>query len=70
MYLGNLIFPRLGEILRCSVLLKEEEVPLDKGIGTMITERLVDVLGLGLYFILALIFEYDRFLKSILNTMQ
>ena len=63
MYLGNLIFPRLGEILRCSVLLKEEEVPLEKGIGTMITERLVDVLGLGLYFVLALIFEYDRFFE-------
>lgn len=63
MYLGNLIFPRLGEILRCSVLLKEEDVPLDKGIGTMITERLVDVFGLGLYFVLALLFEYDRFFE-------
>jgi len=61
MYLGNLIFPRLGEVLRCSVLLKEEQVPLDKGIGTMITERLIDILGLGLYFILAIIFEFDKF---------
>lgn len=60
MYLGNLIFPRLGEVLRCSVLLKEEKVPLDKGIGTMITERIVDVLGLGLYVLLAFIFEFDR----------
>lgn len=60
MYLGNLIFPRLGEVLRCSVLLKEEDVPLDKGIGTMITERIVDILGLGLYVLLAFIFEFDR----------
>lgn len=63
MYLGNLVFPRLGEVLRCSVLLKEEKVPLDKGIGTMITERIVDVLGLGLYVLLALLFEFERILK-------
>lgn len=61
MYLGNLIFPRLGEVLRCSVLMREEKIPMDKGIGTMITERLIDILGLGLYVILAIIFEYDKF---------
>ena len=64
MYLGNLIFPRLGEVLRCSVLLKEEDVPLEKGIGTMITERIVDILGLGLWILLAIIFEFEK-LKDI-----
>ena len=63
MYLGNLIFPRLGEVLRCSVLLKEEDIPLDKGIGTMITERIVDILGLGLYVLLAFIFEFDQLIE-------
>lgn len=63
MYLGNLVFPRLGEVLRCSVLLKEENVPLEKGIGTMITERLVDVVGLGFYVLFAIIFEYDKFIE-------
>jgi len=63
MYLGNLIFPRLGEILRCSVILKEEDVPLEKGIGTMITERLVDIFGLGLYVLFAAIFEYNKFIE-------
>lgn len=63
MYLGNLIFPRLGEVLRCSVLFKEEKVPLDRGIGTMITERIVDVFGLGLYVLFALVFEYNKFFE-------
>ena len=63
MYLGNLIFPRLGEVLRCSVLLKEEDIPLEKGIGTMITERIVDILGLGLYVLLAFIFEFDQLIE-------
>ncbi len=58
---GQLDFPRLGEVLRCSVLMREEKIPMDKGIGTMITERLIDILGLGLYVILAIIFEYDKF---------
>lgn len=66
MYLGNLLFPRLGEVLRCSVLLKEEDIPLEKSIGTMITERLIDVLGLGLYVLLAIIFEFSK-LKEIYN---
>lgn len=61
MYVGNLIFPRLGEIMRCSILQKEEDIPMEKSIGTMIVERLVDMLGMGIIAILALLFEYDKF---------
>lgn len=43
-YLANLALPRLGEILRCSFLQRFEGVPFQKSLGTVVTERAVDVL--------------------------
>jgi glycosyltransferase 2 family protein len=61
MYLFNLIFPRLGEVSRCGVLARYEKVPLDKGIGTMVIERLMDVICLGIVMLILVVFEHDRF---------
>lgn len=65
MYLANLIFPRLGEVLRCSILQREENIPIEKSLGTMITERLVDVVGLAIIAGLGLLFEYDKLIQII-----
>ncbi|MCQ2283929.1 MAG: flippase-like domain-containing protein [Bacteroidales bacterium] len=43
-YLANLALPRLGEVLRCSFLQRFEGVPFQKSLGTVVTERAVDVL--------------------------
>ena len=43
-YLANLALPRLGEILRCSFLQRFENVPFQKSLGTVLTERAVDIL--------------------------
>lgn len=43
-YLANLALPRLGEILRCSFLQRFEKVPFQKSLGTVVTERAVDIL--------------------------
>ena len=71
MYLGNLAFPRLGEVSRCALLARYENIPIQKSIGTMITERIVDVicmLLIGLYLFIA---DYDVlagfFEQAILN---
>lgn len=51
-YLANLALPRLGEILRCSFLQRFEQVPFQKSLGTVLTERAVDVLcWLALLFV-------------------
>lgn len=63
MYLANLAFPRLGEVLRCSILAKYNKVPIEKSIGTMVLERLVDMAGMGLIAFIALVLEFDKFLK-------
>ena len=54
-YLTNLAIPRLGEVLKCTILGKYEKVPPDKLVGTILVERVVDVICLGIVFIIALI---------------
>lgn len=58
-YLANLALPRFGEIGRCSVIHRAERVPMFASIGTVITERLFDVLILFLSGLAMLIFQYD-----------
>ena len=43
-YMANLAFPRLGEVLRCAVLRTSERIPINQSIGTVVTERVTDVL--------------------------
>ncbi|RZJ40900.1 MAG: UPF0104 family protein, partial [Chryseobacterium sp.] len=43
-YLANLALPRFGEIGRCSIINKTHGVPMFSSIGTVITERLFDIL--------------------------
>ena len=43
-YLANLAFPRLGEVLRCAVLKTSEDIPVEKSLGTVVTERIIDTL--------------------------
>lgn len=55
-YFINYFIPRGGEVSRCAALTKTNHVPLEKGLGSVITERLVDmlllVIILGLVFLL------------------
>ena len=60
-YLANLVLPRLGEVLRCSVLRRTSGVPVQVGVGTMITERLIDVLVLLLALGATLLLAFDKF---------
>lgn len=43
-YLGNAAVPRLGEVLRCTFLAKYEKLKVDKLFGTIIVERIIDLL--------------------------
>jgi uncharacterized protein (TIRG00374 family) len=58
-YLANLAVPRLGEVLKCTILARYEKVPAEKLVGTIVAERAVDVLSLVIVFILAMVSQYD-----------
>lgn len=70
-YFANLGLPRMGEVVRCSILNRYEKVPLDKSFGTVVTERILDVFSLLICLRIVLIFEFDRvsnvFYEFILN---
>jgi len=43
-YAANLVLPRVGEVSRCGVLAKYDDVSFSKSLGTVVTERLIDTL--------------------------
>ena len=43
-YAASLVVPRLGEVSRCGILSKYDNISFSKSLGTVVTERLVDML--------------------------
>ncbi len=58
-YLTNLGIPRSGEFLRATALATYEGVPFEKGFGTIVTERIIDLLMLVLIVIIAFLSQTD-----------
>ena len=58
-YLANLAVPRLGEVLKCTILGKYEKVPADKLVGTILVERAIDVVSLLIVFVIAIATQAD-----------
>src|SRR5919112_1740048 len=56
-YLVNAGVPRLGEVVKCSMLARYEKVRADRLVGTIVMERAVDVVCLIIAFIAALYFQ-------------
>lgn len=65
-YFANLTIPRSGEVARATSLYKMEKVPVDKSLGTIVLERVIDVLFLGLFLGLTLVFNFQA-LQSFLD---
>ena len=59
-YFFNLVFPRLGEVMKCSLMGKYEKIPVDKLIGTMVAERMVDLVCLVLVIVLTIFFQIEK----------
>ena len=62
-YLTNLGIPRSGEVLRATALATYEKVPFQKGFGTVVTERVIDLLMLLTIILVALILQTDIILE-------
>lgn len=65
-YLANLALPRLGEITRCGSLHKTDKIPVDSLLGTVIAERMSDLIVLVL-LILSVFLLKMRFFGDFLN---
>ncbi|RZJ68544.1 MAG: flippase-like domain-containing protein [Flavobacterium sp.] len=58
-YVLNLLVPKSGEISRAVVLKKYDDVPFDKGFGTIVAERILDVIILFSFMVLAFFLQFD-----------
>ena len=58
-YIANLGIPRSGEILRATTLSSYEKIPFEKTFGTIIAERLVDLIILLGFILIALTLQFD-----------
>ena len=59
-YLANLAIPRLGEITRCGVLNRNDKVAMAHGFGSVVAERIMDLVVLIILICASLLIEYDR----------
>ncbi|WP_452227217.1 lysylphosphatidylglycerol synthase transmembrane domain-containing protein [Lacinutrix cladophorae] len=64
-YLANFGIPRSGEVLRAAVATNYEGVPFEKSFGTIVTERVFDVIMVLLICVVTLFFQFD-FIYNIL----
>lgn len=62
-YLMNLTIPRSGELARSTALYGVEKVPVDKSFGTIILERVIDLVCMMLFLVLTVIFKYDAIIS-------
>ena len=59
-YLMNLVIPRMGEISRCGVLARYEKMSFTKLVGTVVTERIIDVIALLLLAFIVLATQFGK----------
>lgn len=64
-YLVNQGVPRLGEVVKCTVLGRYEKIPVEKLIGTIILERIIDAITLLLVFGITLAIQPDLYTNII-----
>lgn len=62
-YFANLGIPRTGEFLRATALTTYEGVPFEKGFGTIVTERVIDVIMLLIIVAIALFLQTEIILE-------
>lgn len=58
-YLANLALPRLGEVLKCTLLSRYEKIPADKLVGTIVAERAFDLICLLLVLFITIFLQLD-----------
>ena len=67
-YAANVVVPRVGEVSRCAVLTKYDKVPFSKALGTLVAERLIDMLLVLLFVCIMLLTQFDVFVSLFAQT--
>jgi len=68
-YIMNIFIPKSGEVSRALIINKYEDVPFDKAFGTIISERVVDLIFLFGFTTIALLLQFDKLSEFLLNVL-
>jgi uncharacterized protein (TIRG00374 family) len=64
-YFVNLAIPRAGEVSRATVMVNYENIPFEKGFGTIVAERIADLIMMFLIIGVTLFFQFDFILTLV-----
>lgn len=67
-YASSLVIPRIGEVLRCGVLKRYDGTSFSKAVGTVVVERIIDTLLLGVLTLVVLLSQLPVFITFFENT--
>ena len=59
-YFANMGLPRLGEVVRCGLLNTHEKVPFEKSLGTVVTERILDLIVFVSLFVINFFIQFNK----------
>lgn len=69
-YLGNLAFPRAGEVMRCATLRSSERIPVEKSLGTVVTERIIDLVAFALVIVIGMFAMFGQTKDWLYDTLS
>lgn len=69
-YFANLALPRMGEISRCGVISKYEEISFSKLVGTVVLERILDIIMLIIFLLIALSTQFSEIAHFFTNNPE
>ena len=64
-YFVNLAIPRAGEVSRATVMANYENIPFEKGFGTIVAERIADLIMMFLIIGITLLIQFDFILQLV-----
>lgn len=67
-YASSLVVPRAGEVVRCGILRRFEGVSFSRSVGTVFTERVVDMLTIAVLALLTFVLQIPVFMAFFRRT--
>ena len=69
-YMANLALPRAGEVMRCATLRTSEGIPVERSLGTVVTERIIDVLAFAVIIVIGMLAMFGQAKDWLYDTLS
>lgn len=69
-YFANNLVPRLGEVSRCGVLKKNDNVSMTSAFGSVVAERALDLMILIFLALITFLVEFDKLNNFVIGSLQ